>query len=181
MNATPAPHAPRTALRVLLWSGALALLLLPALAMKFSDEVAWDTADFIVFGAMLLVACSLVEAAMRRFRGLAGAAGALLAVGTGFLLAWANLAVGIVGAPADPANLVFFALLALVGAGALITRLRAPGTPRTLLAGAAALALTTPWVLLADGPVAATACALVAVAWSASAALLRHAARTAGT
>lgn len=158
MNATPAPHAPRTALRVLLWSGALALLLLPALAMKFSDEVAWDTADFIVFGAMLLVACSLVEAAMRRFRGLAGAAGALLAVGTGFLLAWANLAVGIVGAPADPANLVFFALLALVGAGAL----------------------TTPWVLLADGPVAATACALVAVAWSASAALLRHAARTAG-
>ena len=42
------------------------------------------------------------------------AAGVLLAIGTAFLLVWANLAVGIVDEPEHPANLMFAAVL-LVG------------------------------------------------------------------
>lgn len=176
MNAMPTQRAPSAHVRALLWGGAATLLLLPALLMRVSDEVTWDARDFIVFGAMLLAACILAEAALRRFRGLAGIAGTTLAVGAGFVLAWANLAVGVIDDPANPANLVFFAILAMVAAGSLLARLRPAGTVRALLAGAAALALATPWALVADGPTAAIACALVATAWAASAGLLHRAA-----
>jgi hypothetical protein len=36
---------------------AVLLLLLPLVAMQFTDEVAWDETDFLVFGAMLFSAC----------------------------------------------------------------------------------------------------------------------------
>jgi ASCH domain-containing protein len=47
------------------WSTAALLPLLPALAMPFTEEVAWDLADFVVFAAMLAVACGTYELASR--------------------------------------------------------------------------------------------------------------------
>lgn len=81
--------------RLALWCGALLLLVLPWAAMQVTAEVRWDLADFLVFGAMLAVACGAFEAAVRltadrRRRWWAGAA--ILFV---FLLVWAELAVGI--------------------------------------------------------------------------------------
>jgi hypothetical protein len=81
--------------RLALWGGALLLLVLPWAAMQVTAEVRWDTADFLVFGAMLAAACGAFEGAVRltadrRRRGWAGAA--ILVV---FLLVWAELAVGI--------------------------------------------------------------------------------------
>lgn len=83
--------------RVLVWVGAGVLLALPWVAMQVTDEVAWDAADFAIFGVMLAGACVAWEAAMRvtgrrAYRVLAG-----LVILTAFLLVWAQLAVGLFG------------------------------------------------------------------------------------
>lgn len=82
----------KTRWRVARWSTAAFMLLLPALAMQFTNEVAWDLADFVVFGAMLACACGGYELATRltrnnRYRAAAGAA-----IGAAFVLVWINLA-----------------------------------------------------------------------------------------
>lgn len=81
--------------RMALWGTAVVLLVLPWLAMQFTAEVSWDLGDFVVFGAMLALACGTFEGivrltADRLVRGWAGTAIALV-----FLLVWAELAVGI--------------------------------------------------------------------------------------
>ena len=81
--------------RAALWGGALLLLVLPWLAMQFTREVNWSLVDFIVFGAMLAIACAALEAVVRfvdqrHLRWVAGAA-----IVAAFLLVWAELAVGI--------------------------------------------------------------------------------------
>ena len=43
--------------RRVVWGGALCLLLLPAVAMQFTDEMDWNGADFVAWGVMLGVAC----------------------------------------------------------------------------------------------------------------------------
>ena len=88
-------HRPPFPWRAALWGGALLLLLLPGVAMQFTSEVRWGLGDFVVFGAMLALACGAFEAVVRltadaRNRWLMG--GVIVAV---FLLVWAELAVGI--------------------------------------------------------------------------------------
>ena len=39
--------------RIAVWGTAALILLLPLLAMQFTDEVAWDLVDFATFGAEL--------------------------------------------------------------------------------------------------------------------------------
>ena len=41
--------------RIAAWGVAAALILLPLLAMKFTNEVAWDLADFVFACALVLV------------------------------------------------------------------------------------------------------------------------------
>ena len=47
------------------WMMAALILLLPLVAMRFTDEVDWDATDFSVMGAMLLGACGLYEGTAR--------------------------------------------------------------------------------------------------------------------
>ena len=74
------------------------LLLLPLVAMQFTNEVNWDETDFIVFGAMLAAACGTYELAARMTGNTAYRAAVSVAVAAAFLLIWINLAVGIIGA-----------------------------------------------------------------------------------
>lgn len=81
--------------RIAMWGAAALLLLLPLVAMTFTPEVAWDEADFAIFGAMLVAACGAFELAVRltdrpAYRALAG-----FALAGGFTLFWAQLAVGV--------------------------------------------------------------------------------------
>ena len=41
-------------LRIAAWSAAALILLLPLVAMQFTDQVVWDVADFAIFGALLV-------------------------------------------------------------------------------------------------------------------------------
>jgi len=81
--------------RVGLWGLIAALLLLPLVAMQFTAEVVWDSADFAFAGLLLVGAGLLFELAARATRSLmwrlAVGAGLLL----GVLLVWADAAVGV--------------------------------------------------------------------------------------
>ena len=74
-------------------------LLIPLIAMQFTDEVKWGLADFIVMGVLLLGTGLLCELVLRKVKKtghrIALCAGLLLA----FFLIWAELAVGIFGTP----------------------------------------------------------------------------------
>lgn len=65
-----------------------------------------------------------------------------LAALTGFLTVWANLAAGMLGSEADPANLMFAAVLAAAAVGALVVRFRPAGMAWAMaVAGLAQLAV----------------------------------------
>ena len=107
------PDRRRIPWRPILWSIPVALLLLPAVAMQFTDEVDWNAFDFIfatvMFGSVGLV----VELTVRSSRSIAFRAAVALALAAAFLIIWINGAVGIIGDEDNPANLMFGAVLAV--------------------------------------------------------------------
>lgn len=83
---------------VILFS-ALSLLLIPLVAMQFTNEVDWSPLDFLVMGILLAVTSLSIEMILRFVKKtpyrIAFGLGILLL----FLLIWAELAVGIFGTP----------------------------------------------------------------------------------
>ena len=75
------------------------LLLIPLIAMQFSDEVNWTALDFVMAGALLLVTGLIVDLVMRKVKNTKYRIAILIIVLLGFLLIWAELAVGIFGTP----------------------------------------------------------------------------------
>lgn len=165
-------------LRILVWGGAAALLALPAIAMRLHAEgVDWSATDFIVFGAMLVVACGLYELATRMSGDLRYRAAAGIAVATGFLTVWANLAVGMIGDEGNPMNLVFAGVLGIAIVGAVFAKLRAPAMAKAMFAAAIAQATTAPLALAQGEGRAAFLIACFALPWLLSAWLFRASAR----
>jgi hypothetical protein len=75
------------------------ILLVPLVAMQFTDEVGWDLADFVVMGALLFGAGLALDFAVKKLIAPAYQALAVIAIVIIFLLMWAELAVGIFGTP----------------------------------------------------------------------------------
>jgi hypothetical protein len=125
-----------------IWGGAAGLLLLPAIAMRFTPEVDWSAGDFVAMGIMLGTVCALFELGLRRARSNAYVFGALCGAGTGFLIVWSNLAVGIVGNEDNPVNLIFFLVVLLAMTLAALSRLQPGRLARAMYATAAVQALT---------------------------------------
>ena len=119
--------------RVIMWGAAAFLLALPAIAMQFTGEVAWDFRDFVVMGAMLVTACGVCELAARASANGAYRIAAGIAVGTAFLTVWANLAVGMIGSEGNPYNLVFAGVLGVALLGAILVRFEASGMMRAMI------------------------------------------------
>ncbi|MET1111874.1 MAG: hypothetical protein ABWX67_10155 [Allosphingosinicella sp.] len=167
--------------RVAVWGGAAALMLAPAVATQVSDEMKWDSADFILIGLMLLAACGAWELAMLKTRSWAYAAAAVVAAGTAFLLFLVNGAVGFIGDEGNPVNLVFFAVLTLALGGAIIVRFRAEGMVRAMAvtAGAQAVAGALGVAMVPDVRGFLVGTALFVPLWLLSAWLFARAAREA--
>lgn len=170
---------PDNAWRALLWGGAGTLLLLPWIAMQFTAEVNWTGFDFLVFGAMLATACIACEIAVRVSRSNLYRLAAAIAVGTGFLLVWVNLAVGIIGSEHNADNLVYASVLLVAVIGAAVARLRAAGMARAMLVTAIAHALTGVYGLAIGSIEAAVSGIVFVAAWLASAWAFHRAARVA--
>ncbi len=160
----------------------LVLLAVPLIAMQFTAEVRWSPGDFVVAGALLFGTGCAYEL-------LAGSAGSLrhklavaMAAGTGLLLIWVNLAVGITGAEGNPVNLLYFAVIVVGAIGAVLSRLDPIGLTRTLAATAltqALIALLIAVTGLAVGPELTKTLgvnALFVGLWTGAALLLRSAA-----
>lgn len=171
---------PDKAWRAVVWGGAGILLLLPWIAMQFSAEVNWTGFDFLVFGAMLATGCIACEIAVRASRSNAYRFAAAIAVGTGFLLVWINLAVGIIGSEDNLENLVYVGVLAVAIIGAAVARLRAAGMVRAMVATAIAHALTGVYGLAIGSMEAAVSGIVFVAAWLASAWMFQRAAKAAG-
>lgn len=120
--------------RVALWGGTGVLLAAPWVAMRFTPEVNWTTLDFAIFGGMLLTALVGFEIVSR----LSGSPGYRAAWGVaivaGFLLLWAQLAVGVIGSERDGANWVLVAIPVIWALGALASWCRARGMAVTMAA-----------------------------------------------
>ncbi|MBU4404821.1 MAG: hypothetical protein KKG79_04320 [Acidobacteria bacterium] len=125
------------------------ILLLPLLAMQFTDEVAWDLADFAVAGTLLFGTGLTYELIARKAGNIAYRAAIGVAVTAALLLVWMNLAVGIIGNEENPANLMYFGVLAVGIIGALIARFRPQGMARALFAMALAQTLVAVIALIA--------------------------------
>jgi hypothetical protein len=109
--------------------------------MQFTDEMDWDETDFIVFGAMLAVACGTFQLAARMTGNALYRAAVGVAVVAAFILVWINLAVGIIGSEDNPANLMYGGVLAVALIGAVIGRFQPMGMAHALLATALAQTL----------------------------------------
>ena len=161
------------------------LLLLPLVAMQFTDEVVWDLADFAVAGVLLFGAGLTYQLISRKAGSIAYRVAVGLAVATALLLVWINLAVGIIGSEQNPANLMYMGVLAVAVIGALIARFQPHGMARALFATAAAQVMVAVVALIADlgasGPTwprdVLGATGLFAALWIGSSLCFRHASR----
>lgn len=106
--------------RPMLWMLATGLLLLvPAIAMRFTDEVRWTASDFLVAAVLLGGLGGGVELALRLPNSVAVKIAAIVAVTSVFALIWINGAVGIVGSEANPAGWFVVAVASAILAAAV--------------------------------------------------------------
>ena len=105
----------------------LIILLVPLLAMQFTDEVDWDLADFAVAGVLLFGAGLIYELISGKMDIFAYRAAVGLAVVTALFLIWINLAVGLIGTEDNSANLMYAAVLIVGILGAIFARFRPQG------------------------------------------------------
>ncbi len=124
------------------------LLLIPLVAMQFTQEVAWTLSDFVIAGGLLFGAGLTYVLVARLGTNGAYRLGAGVAVAAGLLLVWGNLAVGFIGNEENPANLLYGAVLAVAGVGAVVARFRAAGMARAMF-GAALTQFAVPLVAAA--------------------------------
>lgn len=118
-----------------------AVLLIPLVAMRFTDEVKWTLSDFVVMWFVLAGPVFLYRLlATRAWANFAYKAGAGLAVLGGFLITWVNLAVQIIGDD-NPGNLLYFLALlgGLIGVG--LARFQPRGLAKVAFALAGVLLL----------------------------------------
>lgn len=139
----------RSIWRIAGWSAAVVVLLLPLVAMQFTDEVNWSVADFALAGALLLGVGIPLELAVRKSGHAAYRVGVGVALVAAFILVWVNGAVGIIGSEGNDANLMYGGVLAVGIIGAIIARFRPRGMARALFAAAFTQALIAVIALIA--------------------------------
>lgn len=177
MTNTPAARSNDTPWRILVWGGLAALLLVPLVAMQFTDEVVWTGFDFMLAAILLGVVGAGFELAARMSRSWVYRGGFAVAVVTGFLTVWVNLAVGMIGNEENPANLIFTGVLLVAVVGAVVARFRADGMVRAILLAAVAQAGCAAYAASIGHTRDAVFISIFCVFWLVSAGLFRLAAR----
>jgi hypothetical protein len=75
------------------------LLLIPLVAMQFTNEVKWGAADFILMGGLLLGTGLMCELVIRKVKKTSYRVAICVAIVVALLLVWMELTVGIFGTP----------------------------------------------------------------------------------
>jgi hypothetical protein len=172
----------RSTIRIVI--AAASLLLVPLVAMQFTDEVVWTPFDFAAAGTLLVGTALLYRLGIRYATDFVYRAAVGVAVGSALFLVWSNLAVGLIGSEDNPANFMYGGVLAVCLAGAVAARSQPRGMARALFATAAAQALVGAIAIILrlgapeSGPLELLGVnGMFVVLFVASAALFRRAAR----
>ncbi len=171
-NMTANSRQKRGIIRIALTTASL--LLLPYIAMRFTDQVSWDLIDFVIAGVLLFGAGLTYELIARKSGNIAYRAAVGVAVATALLLVWVSLAVGIIGNEGNPANLMYIGVLAVGIIGALIARLQPLQMSRVLFATAFAQMLVAVIAQIAGLGFTFISNGLFAMLWIGSALLFRN-------
>lgn len=158
----------------MVWGSAGAVLLAAAVASRTVEGFNWTSFDFAAAGVILGTVCLGFELATRGLSGHAGRAAASLGLLGAFLVVWINLAVGVIGAADNRANLVFFPVLLVGAVGAPLVRFRAAGMARVMALAAICQALLALGLVLAGLVPAAVLTIGIGGLWAASALLYRR-------
>lgn len=126
--------------RIAGWSLAALIMLLPAVAMRFTKEVNWDSFDFVFMGVLLGGVGLGIEFLVRKSGSLAYRIGAVVALITVFLTIWVNGAAGMIGSEGNPYNFLFLGVVLVGLVGAVFARFRPAGMARAMAVTAAAQA-----------------------------------------
>jgi hypothetical protein len=126
-------------LRLLLVTGTL--LLIPIIASRFVEGWNWAFSDYVFAGVMFFGTGALFEIGRMMSSNISYRVGFGLALLTGFMIIWGNLAVGFIGSEDNPANLMYFGVLALSFLSAIAARFDAPGMARVMFGTAFGIAL----------------------------------------
>jgi len=164
--------------RPVIWGTAAFLLLLPAIAMRFPGSgVDWDARDFIIMGAMFMLACGSYEVVVRISDNTSYRAASGIAIVTAFLTVWVNLAAGMLGSEQNPANLLFGGVLLVGLLGVVIAMFKPAGMARAMLATALAQAAMAVYALVGGYAEVTLHIAFFVLPWLLSAQLFKKAAR----
>ncbi|MDR9418144.1 hypothetical protein [Gracilimonas sp.] len=121
----------------------VSILLIPLIAMQFSENVIWTVSDFI-FAGLLILSCSLTYTLVtKKTTTVAYRVATGFALLTGLFLIWSNLAVGLIGSEDNEFNLLYFLVIGVGVMGAFIAKFKASGLKYTLFAMAAAQFIIT--------------------------------------
>ncbi len=163
------------------------ILLVPLVAMQFSEEWNWDLFDFAFMGTLLFCTGLAYELLARRAGTIAYRAAVGVALAAAFILVWVNAAVGIIGdGEEDLASLMYVGGVLAVGSiGTLVARFQPQGMACALFATTLAQALVAVIALIAGwgsaGPTwprdILIATGFFGTLWVASALLFRRAAK----
>lgn len=114
--------------RLIIWGLVVgAILMIPLVAMQFTTDVDWSVGDFIAMGILLYGSAFMYELIAMQGGGIEYRVAVALAVLTGFLLVWVNLAVGIIGSEDHPANTLYIGVIIIGLIGTVIARLKPRG------------------------------------------------------
>ncbi len=130
-----------TGWRIIAWLMASLLVLLPLIAMQFTDEVNWSPVDFLVFGLLVFSIGFALEIFISKSGNTLYRAAAGLSLCGVFFLVWLSLGVGVIGSECASANLLHLLVLAVGTVGTLVAKFQPSGMAKTLVAVAITQAL----------------------------------------
>ncbi|MBN9656526.1 MAG: hypothetical protein J0H49_00010 [Acidobacteria bacterium] len=134
----------KTLLRVAL--GALAFWMVPLVASQFVEDWHWGVGGFVFAYGMFFATGLAYALTARKMGAWAYKAGVGLALVTGFVMGWSTMVH--ISESENPANFVYFGVLAVGAIGAWLARLEARGMARALFAMAVTLALVAAFSFL---------------------------------
>lgn len=118
-----------------------ALLLIPFIAMQFSEDVVWTISDFVLAGILLFGTGFTYKLITRKSADHTFRLAIAFALFSGLFLIWSNLAVGLIGSENNDFNALYFGVIFVGIIGGFISRFKAHGLSITLFVMAAAQAL----------------------------------------
>ena len=160
-----------------MWGGAAILLISPAVAMQLTDEVNWGLSDFALAAVLLFGSASLIHAVVKSRSVPFYRAGAVVAVGTAFLVLWANAAVGLIGSEKDASQGCLYGVVLFAVIGTAASRVRARGMAVTM-AFTGLMQMIIAGLAAASDPRGSVFAACLAVLWLFAAGLFHAAARS---